>query len=387
MGDCRHALGCRNDGCAPRWGNGNEQKWASFTSNYREDLCEPQPRGPPSAPPSAPPPVHMWCEQYHAVSTALNGSQPANTITSLFGLGLGAYGLHAHAHLPWSSYFHATCCLSALTGLGSAVHHWAPRVPYSHAMDWVPMLLLTACCATHTAHVLARVLLAARPRAGVRIRGLALFLGLSYATACMLDFASGGAARLQLLLTGVGGVALGHAVLLAATLCEALLRGRAQAAPLHRPQLAGARRVARAYLAIAAIAGVGLAAQRLEYPCPAWMRRPPLVVNLHALWHVAVFHAVYSAATLLLYLETRLDAAHATLASPCVRAPWLLLRVALAVPGTVAAAENATRAQPACACPRSTALTLDAEAAQPPSPTGTAGVASVGATSKVESDG
>ena len=57
-------------------------------------------------------------------------------------------------------------------------------------------------------------------RAGVRIRGLALFLGLSYATACMLDFASGGAARLQLLLTGVGGVALGHAVLLAATLCE-----------------------------------------------------------------------------------------------------------------------------------------------------------------------
>lgn len=255
-------------------------------------------------------------------------------------------------------------------------------------------------------------------RAGVRIRGLALFLGLSYATACMLDFASGGAARLQLLLTGVGGVALGHAVLLAATLCEALLRGRAQAAPLHRPQLAGARRVARAYLATAAIAGVGLAAQRLEYPCPAWMRRPPLVVNLHALWHVAVlrrrskqpasplahtpqsaasrglsalhrqvFHAVYSAATLLLYLETRLDAAHATLASPCVRAPWLLLRVALAVPGTVAAAENATRAQPACACPRSTALTLDAEAAQPPSPTGTAGVASVGATSKVESDG
>jgi hypothetical protein len=274
-------------------------------------------------------------------------------------------------------------------------------------------------------------------RAGVRIRGLALFLGLSYATACMIDFARGGAARLQLLLTGVGGVALGHAVLLAATLREALLRGRAQAAPLHRPQLAGARRVARAYLATAAIAGVGLAAQRLEYPCPAWMRRPQLVVNLHALWHVAVlrrrskqpasplahprarprppparkhaapsrarpagisrrglsalhrqvFHAVYSAATLLLYLETRLDAAHATLASPCVRAPWLLLRVALAVPGTVAAAENATRAQPACACPRSTALTLDAEAAQPPSPTGTAGVASVGATSKVESDG
>ena len=326
MGDCRHALGCRaDDGCAPRWSTGPEQRWASYTTNYRKDLCEPPPPQPPLAPPPPPPaPPPMWCEQYHTARTALNESQPVNSLTSLVGLGLGAYGLYAAARLP-SAYYHATCSLMALTGLGSAVHHWAPRVSFTHAADWLPMLLLTASCATHTAHVLARVLLAARPRVGLVARGLALFLGLAYASLCMLIYTAASAHRLQAMLGGVGFIVLGHAALLATTL---LLHATASGRPLTtrqgRPDLSVVR-VVRAYLATAAVAAVGLVAQRLESPCPAWLLRTPHVYP-HALWHVAIFHSLYSSATLLLYLEVRLDA-DVALSSPCARAPWLLLRV------------------------------------------------------------
>ena len=302
----------------------------------------------------------MWCEQYHTARTALNESQPANSLTSLLGLGLGAYGVYAAARLP-SAYYHATCSLMALTGLGSAVHHWAPRVGFTHAADWLPMLLLTACCATHTAHVLARVLLAARPRVGLVTRGLALFLGLAYASLCMLVYTVASAHRLQILLGGVGFIVLGHAALLATTL---LLHGRsrwhatAPGRPLTTrqggPDLGDVARlsvvrVVRAYLAIAAVAAVGFVAQRLESPCPAWLLRTPHVYP-HALWHVAIFHSLYSSATLLLYLEVRLDA-DVALSSPCARAPWLLLRV-VANPTGTAEGEGARRAEP-LACPES----------------------------------
>ena len=351
MGDCRHALGCRkDDGCAPRWGTGREQKWAIYTTNYRKDLCEPQPPQPPrppTGPPPAPPP--MWCEQYHTARTALNGSQPANSLTSLLGLGLGAYGLYAAARVP-SAYYHASCSLMVLTGLGSAVHHWAPRVGFTHAADWLPMLLLTACCATHTAHVLARVLLAARPRVGLVTRGLVLFGGLTYASLCMLVYTVAGAHRLQILLGGIGFILLGHASLLATILFLHGCSGSRRPPPSRRPfppltarqahdtarevrtdlgELArlGVVRVVRAYLAIAAVATLGLVSQRLESPCPSWLLRTPHVYMYpHALWHVAIFHSLYSSATLLLYFEARLDA-DVALSSPCVRAPWLLLRV------------------------------------------------------------
>ena len=338
MGDCRHALGCRkDDGCAPRWSTGREQKWAIYTTNYRKDLCEPPPPQPPRRPPAPPPaPPPMWCEQYHTARTALNESQPANSLTSLLGLGLGAYGWYAAAHVP-STYYHASCGLMVLTGLASAAHHWAPRVSFTLAADWLLMLLLTACCATHMAHVLARVLLAAWPRVGLVLRGLALFLGLAYAALCMLIYTVASAYRLQMLLGGVGFIVLGHAALLGTTL---LLHGRSQHAtasgrPLAtreaRPRRGDADRlscvrVVRAYLATAAVAAVALVAQRLESPCPAWLLRTPHVYP-HALWHVAIFHSLYSSATLLLYHEARLDA-DVALSSPCARAPWLLLRVA-----------------------------------------------------------
>ena len=349
MGDCRHALGCRaDDGCAPRWSTGPEQRWASYTTNYRKDLCEPPPPQPPLAPPPAPPP--MWCEQYHTARTALNESQPVNSLTSLVGLGLGAYGLYAAARLPSAYYYHATCSLMALTGLGSAVHHWAPRVSFTHATDWLPMLLLTASCATHTAHVLARVLLAARPRVGLVARGLALFLGLAYASLCTLIYTAASAHRLQAMLGGVGFIVLGHAALLATTL---LLHATASGRPLTtrqgRPDLSVVRFV-RAYLATAAVAAVGLVAQRLESPCPAWLLRTPHVYP-HALWHVAIFHSLYSSATLLLYLEVRLDA-DVALSSPCARAPWLLLRVVANPTETAEGREGARRAEP-LACPES----------------------------------
>ena len=360
MGDCRHALGCRKeDGCAPRWSTGREQKWASYTTNYRKDLCEPPPPQPPrrpTAPPPAPPP--MWCEQYHTASTALAESQPANSLTSLLGLGLGAYGLYAAARLP-SAYYHATCSLMALTGLGSAVHHWAPRVNFTHAADWLPMLLLTACSATHTAHVLARVLLAARPPVGLVTRGLALFLGLAYASLCMLIYTVASAHRLQIFLCGVGFIVLGHAALFATTLhlhgcCDATAFARPLTTRQDRPDLGDVARlsvvrVVRAYLATAAVAAVGLVAQRLESPCPAWLLRTPHVYP-HALWHVAIFHSLYSSATLLLYLEVRLDA-DVTLSSPCARAPWLLLRVVANPTGTPAEGRASARRAEPLACP------------------------------------
>ena len=292
----------------------------------------------------------MWCEQYHTARTALNESQPVNSLTSLVGLGLGAYGLYAAARLPSAYYYHATCSLMALTGLGSAVHHWAPRVSFTHAADWLPMLLLTASCATHTAHVLARVLLAARPRVGLVARGLALFLGLAYASLCTLIYTAASAHRLQAMLGGVGFIVLGHAALLATTL---LLHATASGRPLTtrqgRPDLSVVRFV-RAYLATAAVAAVGLVAQRLESPCPAWLLRTPHVYP-HALWHVAIFHSLYSSATLLLYLEVRLDA-DVALSSPCARAPWLLLRVVANPTETAEGREGARRAEP-LACPES----------------------------------
>ena len=225
------------------------------------------------------------------------------------------------------------------------------------------MLLLTACCATHTAHMLARVLLAARPRVGLLMRGLAVFLGLGYASLSMLVYTAAGAHRLTTLLGGVGFIVLGHAALLITTLLHGRTRWHRHTATSGRPPAArqgcpdhhgtAARpsdvRVFCTYLSIAAVAAVGLVAQRLESPCPAWLLRTPHVYP-HALWHVAIFHALYSSATLLLYLEARLDA-DVALSSPCARAPWLLLRV-VANPTGSGTAEGTRRAEQ-LVCPES----------------------------------
>ena len=333
LGDCNSAaLGCRQDGCRPRWSTASEQRWAILTTNYRVDLCNGlrPPLSPPRPPPSPPPKGPRWCEQRLTAGTILDEAQPANTASALFGVGFAIYGLLDGRRLATLSYFRAMCYLLALTGFGSAYHHSQPFAPLSHAADWVPMLGLCACSMIHAAHVLAARLamsaLLLRPRNLVIVQDGILLFGLFFASLCAVGYSSGGDIvkvgrvhfRHFLLFVGAGGTVLCHA----AIFC---LVGR-EAYWLHASR---ERRdlcfVLKAYLVSAVVASIAFAAQRAEYGgCPDRLYRT-YPFWLHPLWHAGIFYSLYLCSAILQHLEA---AGTMLCISSCDRAPWLLFRVA-----------------------------------------------------------
>ena len=332
LGDCKYAaLGCRMDGCRPRWSTASEQKWAILTTNYRVDFCNGlrPPLAPPHPPPSPPPPPPFWCEQRLTAGTALDEAQPANVFTSLFAVGFAMYGLFDARRRATLSYFRAVCYLLALTGIGSAYHHMRPHAPLSHAADWVPMLGLCACSMVHAAHVLAARLVRSafvlRPRDLSTVQDGILLFGLFFGTLCAVGYSGDGhilevggiAIRHFLLIVGVAGTVIGNAAIFCLIAREAYW----DCDPRERHELYF---VLRAYVASAIVAMIAFAAQRVEHGgCSDGLFRA-YPFWLHPLWHAGIFYSLYLCTSLLQHLEA---AGSMSRKSPCDCAPWLLFRM------------------------------------------------------------
>ena len=379
LGDCKHATGCDENGCRPKWEVMNE--FAQMVTHYRFDYCEQSPPRPPAVPPPSPLPPRGWCEQLQSSHTwsPVAQHQPANALTSLAGVLLGGYGLSSREADDHLGLHRSVCCLMAITGLGSALHHWFPLAYWSHAADFVPMLMLACAGLIQAIRVLAIWLSGVSspacclrkgipgaapsgqrcPRPGRD--GVVLLIGWCVTVCAMLSYSVRRYdAQLEDTVWGVGslgpaemlvGVIVGqvmcHALLLGALLWRARRRRRMQqqqstlaspeGASPHPHDAKDVYKIAQVYLAVAVSLALAAPAQRIEHgQCPTWLFESR--VSVHGVWHCGIFFAVYHVAALLHYLETPGGVWQCAFQ----RCPWLLFRCAM--PGAAAHSDHERRA-------------------------------------------
>ena len=291
----------------------------------------------------------MWCEQAQTAGTLLHQAQPLNTLTSLAGVALGLYGLHAAQTLR-GGYHRTSCCLMVLAGIGSAVHHSLPLVPFSHAMDWVPMLGLVASSTAYAVDAAAHRCMrgfamrlgmwSLSPCAVSTVKDIILFLGLAYAAVAMVTYheqALGKMSYQSVLLLGAALQVVSHGSIAVGLMVKAWgARSRGQGARPRRgreavlypvPCTQGTEAVlVRVYMSTLLAFAAAVLGQRVEYSgCPSWLVGKPYL-NAHALWHLAIFYTVHSCISVLLILERGEDSVKP--AGVCTRLPpWLLIRV------------------------------------------------------------
>lgn len=257
----------------------------------------------------------MWCEQALTAGTWLHQSQPVNVLTSLAGSGLGLYGLRSSQTQRLSGYHRACCLLMVCAGMGSALCHGLPLLPWTHAADWVPMLALVAASMAYSLHVAAHSMLRLSPRAASNVADGILAFGLAFGAFAMVAYHVG---RLGVLtykaamIIGSATQALAHA----AIACGLAVR-RAQCG------VNDVSTIVRAYALALVASAAAVPAQRIEYGgCPGWLLHARL--NAHAIWHLGIFYALHNCLTVLLLLEM---AGQATGRGACSCAPWLLIKV------------------------------------------------------------
>ena len=255
----------------------------------------------------------MWCEQAQTAGTSLHQAQPMNALTSLAGVALGAYGLRS-AQIVRSGYHRVTCTMMILAGVGSAIHHSFPMLPFSHAVDWIPIFGVVASSTIYALHVLVTRAMRQAPRAASILQDILLLLGLAYVVFGILTYHMGDR----------GGAIDSHAVLVFGAGVQALAHVAIGCGlAMERPRRPDARALVRAYALTAVAAAIAVPTQQVEHGgCPGWLFSTRL--NAHAVWHLSVFYVVYNCATLLLLVE--LPGEYSSIGA-CSRVQWLLLKV------------------------------------------------------------
>ena len=334
LGDCIHATGCRDSGsgCDVVWDDPLRYKWASLVSQYSHGLCNADPPEPPSPPPGPP---WGWCEQLQASHSWSPDQQHqiANSLSSLLGAVLGGHALTTTgAH---DSILHKLCsCWMLLTGLGSALHHWWPHSPWSHAVDLIPMNLLIMHSLVYVLVVAAALLIGRGPKRSHTYSLIVLIVAL-LATLFLLSYAlrfhdvEEDAFNYSVMYAPMSMVLLGGTVLAHGIIVVQLLREWRSNSGKHGDVDVLLRVYATATISVFLIC---LPAQFIEYPrCPDWLFESG--VSVHCLFHLGIFYAVFQANNALLALENRPVAAWRSCGwcGPCGRAGWPLFRVHVVV--------------------------------------------------------